>query len=105
MQVPALAALLAVLYGVWQWVKSRQRVFLLDFACYKPPENLKVDLDDFMKGSRESGVGINLSFLQTCAKPKKSWGALCKQAEPSNMPCYCQRRELVTHCLCQSGYM
>ena len=56
MQVPAIAAILAVLYGVWQWMRSRQRVFLLDFACYKPPENLKVCLEDFMKGSRASGV-------------------------------------------------
>ena len=56
MQVPTFVAVLAVLYGVWQWVRSRQRVFLLDFACYKPPEHLKVDLDDFMTGSRASGV-------------------------------------------------
>ena len=62
MQVPALAAVLAVLYGVWQWVRSRQRVFLLDFACYKPPENLKVSLDDFMTGSRESGVCCSSPF-------------------------------------------
>ena len=55
--MPTVAALLAVLYGVWQWVRSRQRVFLLDFACYKPPENLKVSLDDFMLGSRETKVG------------------------------------------------
>lgn len=56
MQIPTIAAVLAVLYGVWQWMRSRQRVFLLDFACYKPPEHLKVCLEDFMTGSRESGV-------------------------------------------------
>ena len=58
--MPTFAAVLAVLYGVWQWVRSRQRVFLLDFACYKPPEHLKVDLDDFMTGSRASGVSFHL---------------------------------------------
>lgn len=55
-QVPAVAAVLAVVYGIWNFFRSRQRVFLLDFACYKPPENLKVGLDDFMKGSKDSGV-------------------------------------------------
>ena len=62
--MPALAALLAVLYGVWQWVRSRQRVFLLDFACYKPPENLKVSLDDFMLGSRETKVNQRHKQMQ-----------------------------------------
>ena len=75
MQVPAIAAVLAVLYGVWQWVRSRQRVFLLDFACYKPPENLKVSLDDFMTGSRESGVCCSsplcsaISHRTICSSP------------------------------------
>ncbi|BDA41114.1 3-ketoacyl-CoA synthase 2 [Coccomyxa sp. Obi] len=54
--VPAVAAVLAVIYGIWNFLRSRRRVFLLDFACYKPPENLKVGLDDFMKGSKDSGA-------------------------------------------------
>jgi len=41
-------------------------VFLLDFACYKPPENLKVCLDDFMKGSRASGVRPNILSNLCC---------------------------------------
>ena len=56
--MPAVAAVLALLYGVHAWLRARSRVFLLDFACYKPPENLKVDLDDFMKGSRDSKVRV-----------------------------------------------
>lgn len=65
-QVPAVAAVLAVVYGIWNFLRSRQRVFLLDFACYKPPENLKVGLDDFMKGSKDSGVRTpsSLSHMQ-----------------------------------------
>lgn len=63
-QVPAVAAVLAVVYGIWNFLRSRQRVFLLDFACYKPPENLKVGLDDFMKGSKDSGVRTLSSTLQ-----------------------------------------
>ena len=55
-QVPAAAAVLALLYGVHAWLRARARVFLLDFACYKPPENLKITLDDFMTGSRDSKV-------------------------------------------------
>ena len=51
-----MAAVLAALYGVAAWLRARRRVFLLDFACYKPPENLKIDLDDFMEGSRNCGV-------------------------------------------------
>ena len=51
-----MAAVLAALYGVAAWLRARRRVFLLDFACYKPPENLKIDLDDFMQGSRDCGV-------------------------------------------------
>jgi hypothetical protein len=62
-QVPAVAAALAVIYGVWSFLKARQRVFLLDFSCYKPPENLKVGLNDFMKGSRDSGVRSQLPPL------------------------------------------
>jgi hypothetical protein len=55
-QVPAVAAVLALLYGVHAWLRARARVFLLDFACYKPPEHLKVCLEDFMKGSQDSAV-------------------------------------------------
>ena len=76
-QVPAVAAVLAVVYGIWNFLRSRQRVFLLDFACYKPPENLKVGLDGFMKGSKDSGVRILSSTLQFCVEhpPQRlQWG-------------------------------
>ena len=84
--MPTLAALLAVLYGVWQWVRSRQRVFLLDFACYKPPENLKVSLDDFMLGSRETKVGRcqrpKIGIALCCAAP---WRLCCMHARQAHL--------------------
>ena len=38
------------------WQARRQAVYLLDFACYKPPADLKVTLPRFMRGSREAQV-------------------------------------------------
>ena len=46
-----------VLLLVWRWwVQRRNRVLLLDFACYKPPDSLKVSLPRFMKGLKNTGV-------------------------------------------------
>ena len=85
--MPTVAALLAVLYGVWQWVRSRQRVFLLDFACYKPPENLKVSLDDFMLGSRETKVGQCQTQIKGCTFVLPHCVCASKPARPT-LPSY-----------------
>ena len=55
-QVPwTVAAVLLVL--LWQWrARRRNRVLLLDFACYKPPDHLRVSLPRFMRGLRATGV-------------------------------------------------
>ena len=42
---------------LWRAVqRRRQAVYLLGFACFKPPEHLKVPLQKFMKGSRQAQV-------------------------------------------------
>ncbi len=56
MQLPALAVLAAVAAAVAAWRRERRRCFLLDFACYKPPDGLKVELSGFLEGSRKFGV-------------------------------------------------
>ena len=56
MQLPALAALALVAAAVAAWRRERRRCFLLDFACYKPPDRLKVELSGFLEGSRKFGV-------------------------------------------------
>ena len=60
LQIPAILAALAVLHGIWQWARSRKRVFLLDFACYKPPDNLKVSYEGFITGLANSKVTAQL---------------------------------------------
>ena len=51
-----LAALAFVAAAAAAWRRQRSRCFLLDFACYKPPDALKVGLKDFLVGSRNFGV-------------------------------------------------
>ena len=53
-------AALAVLHGIWQWARSRKRVFLLDFACYKPPDDLKVSYEGFITGLANAKVSTQL---------------------------------------------
>ena len=55
--LPALstAALLLAL-GVLLKAKLRTKTYLLDFACYKPPEECRVPLDVFQQQSRDAGV-------------------------------------------------
>lgn len=52
----ALAALCLLLAWYW-WAQRRRRVLLLDFACYKPPEELKVTKPRFMAGLKDVKVG------------------------------------------------
>jgi hypothetical protein len=42
--------------AVVAWRRERARCYLLDFACYKPPDEFKVDLGGFLRGSRDFGV-------------------------------------------------
>ncbi|KAK9841811.1 hypothetical protein WJX81_004571 [Elliptochloris bilobata] len=53
--LPALAALALLAAALAAWRRERARCFLLDFACYKPPDHCKVDLDCFLEGSRNFG--------------------------------------------------
>ncbi|CAI5473418.1 unnamed protein product [Closterium sp. Yama58-4] len=47
----------AVVFGATVFILSRPRpLYLVDFACYRPPDHLKVSLETFMKYSSESGV-------------------------------------------------
>ncbi|KAK9807432.1 hypothetical protein WJX73_006633 [Symbiochloris irregularis] len=48
----ALAAVCLLLAWYW-WVQRRRRVLLLDFACYKPPEELKVTKPLFLAGLKD----------------------------------------------------
>ena len=56
MQGPAAICVLLAALLVRAIQARRQAVYLLDFACYKPPEDLKVTLPRFMRGSREAQV-------------------------------------------------
>jgi hypothetical protein len=55
-QIPAIMVVLAVVYIVYTFLRSRKRVFLLDFACCKPPQHMKVTVNDFIAGSRRANV-------------------------------------------------
>ena len=37
-------------------LRSKTKTYLLDFACYKPPEECKVPLEVFLQQSRDAGV-------------------------------------------------
>jgi 3-ketoacyl-CoA synthase len=52
---PVLAALVAAAYGLWAAAAAKRRCFLLDFACYKGPEELVTSLDTFIYKSRQAG--------------------------------------------------
>ena len=100
-QVPAVAAVLALLYGVHAWLRARARVFLLDFACYKPPENLKVNLEDFMKGSRDTAV-TPLGWLLL---DSPAWLALHNQCFSGIADLYRHPCMLVACSCCRSPYL
>lgn len=58
-QIPLVAVVfggLAVLLAVRHWWQRRQAVYLLDLACFKPPDRLKVSVERFLTGSRASGM-------------------------------------------------
>ena len=58
--LPALSAatlLLALAYSLRKLLGlGKVNTYLLDFACYKPPEECKVPLDVFLQQSRDAGV-------------------------------------------------
>ena len=55
--LPALsAAALCLALAVALRLRSKSKTYLLDFACYKPPEECKVPLDVFLQQSRDAGV-------------------------------------------------
>lgn len=55
---PWLAAFAAVLVlgGLLLLALRPRSIYLLDFVCYRPPDELKVTYDRFMQGSVDSGV-------------------------------------------------
>ena len=65
LQVPAAAFLVLAAFCVWRYRRSLSRVYLLDFACYKPPDSLQVNLDMFLWGSGTFLVtsSLNLTHL------------------------------------------
>ena len=50
------AASLFLALAVLLNIKSKTKTYLLDFACYKPPEECKVPLEVFLQQSRDAGV-------------------------------------------------
>lgn len=50
----ACCALGLLLFLALSW--RTKPIYLLDFACYRPPNDLKVTYTRFMQGSRDSGV-------------------------------------------------
>eukprot|EP00884_Botryococcus_braunii_P000903 jgi/Botrbrau1/10813/Bobra.0064s0019.1 len=58
-QIPLVAVIfgaLAILLAFRFWWQRRQAVYLLDLACFKPPDRLKVSVERFLTGSRASGM-------------------------------------------------
>jgi 3-ketoacyl-CoA synthase len=49
------AALVAAAYGLWAAAAAKRRCYLLDFACYKGPEELVTSLDTFIYKSAQAG--------------------------------------------------
>lgn len=56
MQVAVIFGALAALLAFRYWWHRRNAVYLLDLACFKPPDRLKVSVERFLTGSRASGV-------------------------------------------------
>lgn len=56
MQVAVVFGVLAALLAFRYWWYRRNAVYLLDLACFKPPDRLKVSVERFLTGSRASGV-------------------------------------------------
>lgn len=46
---------LTLLLGIY-WVKQPRRVYLVDFACYKPQDERKMSVDSFLKMTAENGA-------------------------------------------------
>ena len=50
-----IAAVLALLsFAVWYW--RREKIYLVDFECFRPPDHLKVSYSLFRDGSKEANV-------------------------------------------------
>lgn len=49
-------AVVAAVVAVVAWRLRRREVYLMDFACFRPDDSLKVTYKRFMHGSRVSGV-------------------------------------------------
>ena len=53
LQIPVALLLLLVALCAYYYKRSTRRVYLLDFACYKPPTSLQITTDMFLWGSKK----------------------------------------------------
>lgn len=54
--VAAAAAAALVAWALVAWVRRGRRVYLLDFECFRPSDELQITKQRFIDGSRSSGV-------------------------------------------------
>ncbi|KAL0458236.1 UNVERIFIED_CONTAM: 3-ketoacyl-CoA synthase 20 [Sesamum latifolium] len=78
--------------------KSRRRVFLVDFACYKPPESQKCSRESVVNRARQHGYSEdNLSFmakvLQRVGVGDSSYVAQSIMCDPPNLTIEAAREE------------
>ena len=87
----ALLLLLAALCAYY-YKRSRGRVYLLDFACYKPPKSLQVTMDAFLWGSMKLGSVCPcdpLYSLQQCTPGPQSFHILVSLLSTESLHSVC----------------
>ena len=62
LQVTVAALLCLGAIAIWYHKRRAARVYLLDFACYKPAASLQMSMDQFLWGSRRHGL-VPLALL------------------------------------------
>lgn len=54
--IAAIAALFLIYYLLKTFFFSNDTIYLVDFECYRPPDNMKVTFNRFIEGSRDCGA-------------------------------------------------
>ena len=63
LQLPAVSTtLIILLFAVLFWSMHSRRVYLVDFSCYKPDDELKASVDKFLKVTENRGLFQEDSF-------------------------------------------
>lgn len=63
LQLPAVSTtLIILLFAVLFWSKHSRTVYLVDFSCYKPDDELKASVDKFLKVTENRGLFQEDSF-------------------------------------------